>query len=135
MEELTIVPVSGKRMLRQFVRFPLKLYKNCDKWVPAFEDDEYKSLGPENPSLTFCERELNLAFRGKRVVGRIAAILNRKANQKWGEELVRELGIDSLTMLLLSLAAEEKFGMHFPDGAPAPVTVGEVCDAVVKARA
>ncbi len=50
-------------------------------------------------------------------------------------ELVRELGIDSLTMLLLSLAAEEKFGMHFPDGAPAPVTVGEVCDAVVKARA
>ena len=53
----------------------------------------------------------------------------------FGTELVRELGIDSLTMLLLSLAAEEKFGMHFPDGAPAPVTVGEVCDAVVKARA
>ena len=38
-------------------------------------------------------------------------------------------------MLLLSLAAEEKFGMHFPDGAPVPVTVGEVCDAVVKAKA
>lgn len=50
-------------------------------------------------------------------------------------ELVRDLGIDSLTMLLLSLAAEEKFGMHFPDGAPVPVTVGEVCDAVVKAKA
>ena len=46
-------------------------------------------------------------------------------------ELVRELGIDSLTMLLLSLAAEEKFQMHFPDGAPAPVTVGEVCDTVL----
>ena len=50
-------------------------------------------------------------------------------------ELVRELGIDSLTMLLLSLAAEEKFHMHFPDGAPAPVTVGEVCDAVLKGQA
>ena len=50
-------------------------------------------------------------------------------------ELVRELGIDSLTMLLLSLAAEEKFGMHFPDGAPAPVTVGEVVDAILQARA
>ena len=49
-------------------------------------------------------------------------------------ELVRELGIDSLTMLLLSLAAEEKFQMHFPDGAPAPLTVGEVCDAVLKAK-
>ena len=49
-------------------------------------------------------------------------------------ELVRDLGIDSLTMLLLSLAAEEKFGMHFPDGAPAPVTVGQVCDAVLAAK-
>ena len=49
-------------------------------------------------------------------------------------ELVRELGIDSLTMLLLSLAVEEKFQMRFPDGAPAPATVGEVCDAVLAAK-
>ena len=49
-------------------------------------------------------------------------------------ELVRELGVDSLTMLVLSLAVEEKFQMHFADGAPAPVTVGDVCDAVLKAR-
>lgn len=48
-------------------------------------------------------------------------------------ELVRGLGIDSLTMLMLSLATEEKFGMHFQDGAPAPKTVGEVCDAVLAA--
>ena len=57
------------------------------------------------------------------------------SNVGFQTELVRELGIDSLTMLLLSLAAEEKFKMHFPDGAPAPVTVGEVCDAVLKAQA
>ena len=49
-------------------------------------------------------------------------------------ELVRELGVDSLTMLVLSLAAEEKFQMHFPDGAPAPTTVGEVCDAILAAK-
>ena len=57
------------------------------------------------------------------------------SNVGFQTELVRELGIDSLTMLLLSLAAEEKFKVHFPDGAPAPVTVGEVCDAVLKAQA
>ena len=50
-------------------------------------------------------------------------------------ELVRELGIDSLTMLLLSLAVEEKFQMKFPDGEAAPTTVGEVCDSVLKALA
>ena len=94
MQNLTIVPVQGKRMLRQFIQFPLDLYKDCDKWVPAFEDDEYKSLGNENPSLAFCDRELYLALRDNKVVGRVAAIINHNANKKWGEEVVRFGWID-----------------------------------------
>jgi len=94
MQEVTIVPVQGKQMLRQFINFPLDLYKKCENWVPALEDDEYKSLGPDNPSLEFCERELYLAFRGKKVVGRVAAIINHNANKKWGEEVVRFGWID-----------------------------------------
>ena len=50
-------------------------------------------------------------------------------------ELVRGLGIDSLSMIMLSLATEEKFQMRVPDGEAAPTTVGEVCDAVLKALA
>ena len=50
-------------------------------------------------------------------------------------ELARELGIDSLFMILLSLSVEEKFNMRFPDGMTAPTTVGEVCDAVLNALA
>lgn len=46
-------------------------------------------------------------------------------------ELVRELGIDSLSMMLVALAVEEKFQMTFPAGAAAPQTVGEVCDIVI----
>ena len=94
MQELTLVPVRGKRMLRRFIHFPLDLYKKCDKWVPAFEGDEYASLGPKNPSLSFCERELYLALRGKEVVGRVAAIINHKANEKWNEKTVRFGWID-----------------------------------------
>ena len=59
MTTVQIVPVEGRRMLKEFIRFPLDLYKDCDKWVPAFEDDEFKSLGPDNPSLSFCERKLS----------------------------------------------------------------------------
>ena len=89
MQNLTILPVQGKRMLKQFIRFPLELYKDCSNWVPAFEDDEFKSLGDDNPSLAFCERELYLAFQGKKIVGRIAAIINHNANKKWNENTVR----------------------------------------------
>ena len=60
---ITVLPVTGKKMLKEFIDFPIKLYKGSDKWVPAFEDDEYKSLGKDNPSLAFCERELYLAYK------------------------------------------------------------------------
>ena len=49
-------------------------------------------------------------------------------------ELVRELGIDSLSMMLLALATEEKFQMKFPEGQPLPVTVGEVCDTIIEEK-
>ena len=52
-------------------------------------------------------------------------------NVGYDTELVRGLGIDSLTMMLLALAAEEKFAVRFPDGQPLPKTVGEVCDAIL----
>ena len=44
-------------------------------------------------------------------------------------QLVRDLGLDSLTILLLSLAAETKFGFKF-DGQPRFETVGEVIDYI-----
>ena len=55
------------------------------------------------------------------------------SNVTYETELVCGLGIDSLTMMLLSLAVEEKFKMRFPDGQPMPVTVGDVCDNVLRA--
>ena len=54
-------------------------------------------------------------------------------NVDFATPLITGLGIDSLSMMLLSLAVEEKFKMRFPDNAPAPTTVGEVCDAVLAA--
>ena len=57
------------------------------------------------------------------------------SNVTFDTELVHGLGIDSLTMMLLSLAVEEKFKMRFPDGEPMPVTVGDVCENVLKALA
>lgn len=54
-------------------------------------------------------------------------------NVSFDTPLITGLGIDSLSMMLLSLAVEEKFQIRFPDNAPVPKTVGEVCDAVLAA--
>lgn len=44
-------------------------------------------------------------------------------------QLVRDVGLDSLTILLLSLAIENKFGFKF-EGNPKFITVGEVLDYI-----
>jgi acyl carrier protein len=44
-------------------------------------------------------------------------------------QLVRDVGLDSLTILLLSLAVETKFGFKF-EGTPKFATVGEVIDYI-----
>ncbi len=44
-------------------------------------------------------------------------------------QLVRDVGLDSLTLLLMSLAVEEKFGFKF-EGNPKFNTVGEVLDYI-----
>ena len=94
MKPVEIIPVQGKKMLMKFIRFPFEVFKDCPHWVPAFEDDEIKSLTDANPSLAFCERELYLAIREGKIVGRVAAIINHKANKKWNEETVRFGWID-----------------------------------------
>ena len=94
MKPVEIVRVEGRRQLMQFIRFPFDLFKDCPQWVPAFESDEIKSLSDQNPSLSFCERELFLAKRNGKIVGRVAAIVNHKANEKWKENTVRFGWID-----------------------------------------
>ena len=48
-----------------------------------------------------------------------------------GTRLIEDLGLDSLTILLLSFAIEKKFEFKF-DGAPKFASVGEVMDDIEK---
>ena len=80
---INIVKVESHKQLRLFVTFPLKLYKNCENWVPALEGDEYDTFNPEkNGAYDFCEADCFLAYRGNEIVGRVAAIINHKADDE-----------------------------------------------------
>ncbi|MDR0559274.1 MAG: hypothetical protein LBG92_03840 [Prevotellaceae bacterium] len=76
--------------LRKFVKFPFKLYKGNPYWVPPLILDEMQTLRKDkNPSLEYCKSRYWLAFQSGKVVGRIAAILNPRANEKWGYRHLR----------------------------------------------
>lgn len=92
---IQILPVNSKADLRKFIRFPYKLYKGCENWVPALEGDEFDTLDPKrNAAFEYCEAQLYLAYKDDEIVGRVAAIINTKANEMWGEKAVRFGWID-----------------------------------------
>ena len=90
-----IKKVEKNSELRKFITFPEKLYKNHPLWVPALLSDELDTLKKtKDPAFEFCEADYFLAYRGKEIVGRAAAIINHKANKDWNEVTVRFGWID-----------------------------------------
>ncbi|MDP4281864.1 MAG: hypothetical protein Q8867_06895 [Bacteroidota bacterium] len=93
--DIKIRRVTGRRDLRKFIGFPYKLFKGNTFWCPPLRIDEKKTLSRKrNPAFEFCEAEYFLAYKKNRLVGRIAGIINHKANDKWNEKLVRFGWID-----------------------------------------
>jgi hypothetical protein len=109
-----IKKVITPKDLKLFIKFPFNLYKGSKFWCPPLLFDEKNTLTPKkNPAFDFCEAEYWLAYRGKEIVGRIAGIINHKANERWNEKLVR-FGwidfIDDLEVSKLLLGTVEEWG-------------------------
>lgn len=87
---VTIRAINTKADFKKFVQFPFDLYKNNKYWVPPIKDDELKSLMPEtNPAMKYCTTAFWLAEKDGKVVGRIGAIINPAANEKYNEKMCR----------------------------------------------
>jgi hypothetical protein len=93
--EISIKKVTTGKEFRLFINFPYLLYKGNQYWCPPMRMDEQNTLSrKKNPAFDFCEAEYFLAYKGNKLVGRIAGIINHKANERWNEKLVRFGWID-----------------------------------------
>ena len=82
--------IHTKRELRQFIQFANDLYADCPYYCPPLFFDEMNCFDAEkNPALEVCDYQLWMAYREGKPVGRIAGIINRRANEKWGFKHVR----------------------------------------------
>ena len=92
---ITIKKVTTQRELKTFIRFNYELYKNNPYSVPDLLDDMLRTFNPaKNAAFEFCEADYFLAYRDGELVGRVAAIINRRANERWGTKTVRFGWID-----------------------------------------
>lgn len=87
--------VSTRGELKRFIRFNYDFYKNCKQSVPDLYDDMLNTFSPQrNAAFEFCEADYFMAYRDGQAVGRVAAIINRRANETWHRKVVRFGWID-----------------------------------------
>ena len=92
---IEIKKVQTKQDLKTFIRFNYEMYKNNPYSVPDLYEDMMDTFSPkENPAFEFCEADYFLAYKDGRLVGRVAAIINNRANETWGKKSVRFGWID-----------------------------------------
>jgi len=109
-----IKKVETRSELKQFVQFYYDLYRGNNCAVPFLYSEEMVTLrSDKNPSFECCEAQYFLAFKEGKVVGRVAAIINRRANERWNCHQVR-FGwfdfIDDLEVSTALLKAVEDWG-------------------------
>jgi len=106
---IEIRKVTSRRQLHQFVQFYYDLYRGSDYAIPYIYLDEMATLRRDkNPSFECCEADYFLAYRDGRLVGRVAAIINRRANERWNVEQVRFGWFDFVDDLEVSRALLNK---------------------------
>ena len=114
MSSIQIKRVETKKDLKRFIEFHYDLYKGNPYDVPNLYSDEVNTLSKDkNAAFDFCEAEYFLALKEGKTVGRVAAIINHKANEKWKKKDVRFGWIDFIDDIEVSRAlfkAVEEYG-------------------------
>ena len=100
-----IKTVTSKRDFRVFARFANNLYKGNKYYVPSMPFDDLNTFDKQkNGAYEFSEAEFYLAYKDGKVAGRVAAIINRKANEAWKADQVRFGWIDFIDDIEVSAA-------------------------------
>lgn len=115
MSTIKIKKVETRKDLERFIDFHYDLYKDNEYDVPTLFSDDLNTLSKDkNAAFEFSEAEYFMAFDGRgRMVGRVAAIINHRANKRWGRKCVRFGWIDFVDDLNVSkalFAAVEAYG-------------------------
>ena len=97
--------IGTKRELKHFIQFANDLYRDCPYYCPPLFFDEMNCFNAEtNPALEVSDYQLWMAYRDGKPVGRIAGIINHRANEKWNVKHVRFGWFDFIDDLEVSKA-------------------------------
>ena len=90
MSQISTIEVKSANDLKNFIQFPMELYKNNENYVPPLIKDEKNIWNPkENGALQHSEAKQFLAYKDGKIVGRVAIMLNHKEEEDLGIKKIR----------------------------------------------
>ncbi len=92
---IEIKEVKTAKQQKEFLTFPLKMYRGNPCFVPPLYGDEKKIFRSDYLYYDTCEAVYYNAYRDGKPVGRISAILQKASNEKTGEKRIRFTRFDS----------------------------------------
>ena len=82
-QSLRVVPVAGRRLMRDFIKMPWPLYVDDPCWVPPLIIERQWHLSKKNPYFEHADFQAWIAYRGERMVGRISAQVDQMHLQRY----------------------------------------------------
>ena len=92
---LKVREVETKRDIKEFIEFPLRLYRKCPQFVPPIYSDERKLLR-SGGNKEIADSVFLLAERYGKTVGRIQGILHKQYNGIHGTSEIRFTRFDAI---------------------------------------
>lgn len=90
MEKVTVKKVETAHEMNDFVKLPNLIYSDSPYYIPDLEMDVKDTFNPKNVALEQCNIQAFIAYdEENKPVGRIAGIINHRANKKWNTKTVR----------------------------------------------
>ena len=86
---ITVEQVTTKKQQKEFLNFPLKLYKGNPYYAPPLYMDEKKIFNKDFVYNDICECAYFNAYKDGVMAGRISGILQKSANKKFNQKRVR----------------------------------------------
>lgn len=81
----TVAAVSGGRRLKDFLKLPFEIYRRDPNWVAPIVSEVRRTLDPtRNPYFADASLALFLCYRGRTPAARVAVIINRRHEKKFG---------------------------------------------------
>ena len=94
---IIIKEVKTKRDLKKFIEYPIKLYKDNKYYTPPLVGDDIKDFTvSKNPSYKVCKSKSFLAYKDNKIVGRICALYNPLADEKFNTKRIRFRHFDAI---------------------------------------